>query len=87
MTMLSLASSDEGENDWGHDVWDGMAAIISSSVPFLAGPDARLRNTQADASKTLGRDMRGQWGGGQAPQGSPGREHILFSLLLVPLRT
>jgi hypothetical protein len=53
MTMLSLASSDEGENDWGHDVWYGMAAIISSSVPFLAGPDARLRNTQADASKTL----------------------------------
>ena len=47
MTMLSLVSSDEGENDWGHDVWDGMAAIISSSVPFLAGPDARLRNTQA----------------------------------------
>ena len=42
-----MASSDEGEDDWGHEVWDGVDAIISSSVSFLAGPDARLRNTQA----------------------------------------
>ena len=42
-----MASSDEGEDNWGHEVWDGVDAIISSSVSFLAGPDARLRNTQA----------------------------------------
>ena len=42
-----MASSAEGEDDWGHDVWDGVATIISSSISFLAGPDARLRNTQA----------------------------------------
>ena len=78
MTMLSLASSDEGENDWGHDVWDGMAAIISSSVPFLAGPDARLRNTQVDASKTLGRDMGGQGGGAKHLKG-PQVENIFSS--------
>ena len=42
-----MASSDEGEDDWGHEIWDGVAAIISSSVSFLAGRGARLRNTQA----------------------------------------
>ena len=42
-----MASSDKGKDDWGHKVWDGMATVVSSTVSFLAGSNARLRNTQA----------------------------------------
>ena len=42
-----MASSAESEDDWGHEVWDGVATTISSSVSFLSGRGARERNTQA----------------------------------------